>query len=780
MQQESRIGGTIRRVITRAALSLGGLTLVCLSVAAGCTLVLVRRTVEQLPTPQAIRARSLVSDIILQDRSGAVLHSERTGSSHRIVVPFGGISPHLRDAAVAVEDERFWTRSGIDYEAILRAGASTVLRGQPQGGSTIPQQLLKLTLLGGLPVEIRKVSELLLVRRYEELLTREELLELYLNASFFGSGNAGVEAASRDYFGKSARDVTVAEAALLIGMLQAPAHTSPYCNPNRARQRQEVALRRMRQVGMLTDVVVPTVALRLADDTADWRAPLIEVALHAGSWVAGDSVTTSFDRTIQEAAVRALRNRLEQYTRERGEHRGPRLTLTESTRDVWRHALTALHATVRDWRGDADSALVYDLRSLEHAPRPERLCQYGGTIFRQAVPGGYVSGIVLESDPKHATLDLGDYTATLDAKDTDWTRVPLTSVAPVGAMLDLLLPEKLPPRGGSVAVTIIPRPIVDGAVVVLDPRTREVRALVGGISYRRGAFHRAFMARRQVGSTMKPFIFAAAIGTAAFGVFDAVADVPIRYRDPWSGTVWEPSNWYEGHVTDLLAYQALAHSVNTVAVQAALMVGVDRIRTFLAHVSPITAIPREPAVALGAFERTPIEVANAYATIASGGRGGALHMVASITRDGTTQEVVYPGTAQVLDPDLVRTVDWLLRQVVHDASGTARSLDVVGLGVRGKTGTTNDARDAWFVGYTPELLVTTWVGYDEPRSLRHGSREEGGSSLAAPIAAAVFRAAADAGLVSAADEPTLALEHVALFGVDAPAITRERFDRGMP
>lgn len=777
MEAQEQHPRSVRRVLVRATVAIACLALAGASVLAGFSAVIVRQAVHELPAPQAIRARSLVADIELHDRHGTPYHRERVGDAHRTVVPFAAMSPHIRNAVVATEDDRFWTRTGVDLEAIARAGSATVLEGKMQGGSTIPQQLLKLTLLGGRPTLLRKVEEWLLVRRYESLLSKEDMLELYLNASSFGFGNDGVEAASRDLFGASASDVTLAQAALLAGMLTAPSSTSPFCNPERAHARQRVVLQRMRATGALpADARVSAdVAFRLANDDARATASLIDVALGAQPLASGDAVTTTFDLRMQRAAYAALDERLAAYARRRGEHRGPRFTLRAETRDAWRSELRTLRATLRTWGTGPSDALVYDLRSLREPPVPERVCRFGGTIFRRAEPRGYATGVVTAHSAQGATLDLGDYTAEVAQADIAWTKQSLTQVLPLGGIVDVRLPEALPPVGATLTVELVPRSRADGAVVVLDPRTHDVLALVGGVTYERGAYHRALAARRQVGSTVKPFVFGAAIGAGVLGAFEPVEDVSVRYGDPWSGTVWTPSNWYEGHRTDLLAYRALAMSVNTVAVQAAFATGIDRVRTFLTYVSPVAAVPREPAIALGAFERTPVELATMYATVANGGWRGEPRTVDAIARGTEVHRVPPAARTQALDPQFVSLLDWLLRQPVADEDGTARSLAALGLPIRGKTGTTNDARDAWFVGYTPELLVVVWVGHDTPRSLRSGDRAEGGASLAAPVARAVFTAAKDAGIATGGGEPTFPLDVEAIVGESAPAAIHELF-----
>lgn len=374
-------------------------------------------------------------------------------------------------------------------------------------------------------------------------------------------------------------------------------------------------------------------------------------------------------------------------------------------------------------------------------------CRFGSAIFRRAEPRGFASGIVVEHHGNIATLDLGDLVGTLTAANVTWTGRSLHDVAPVGAAVDVRLPAELPAaRGASVAVELIPRPIVEGAVVILEPATREVLAVVGGVEPHRGSYNRAVRARRPVGSTVKPFVFAAGIGAGVLTVSSEVHDLPYHYVNPWTGSVWEPENWYPGNVGTIALSEAMARSVNMAAVETTLATGVDRVATLLEEVSPVAPVRHEPAIALGAFERTPLELANAYAVFASGGRVTPVRFLRSAPHNGPPplaegeSEGVRSGTI-VLDPVLVHAVDWLLTQPVTHPRGTARRLQALGLNIRGKTGTTNQAHDAWFVGYTPEILVAVWVGYDQPASLRGPQREESGGTLAVPIAYDIFATA---------------------------------------
>lgn len=781
------------RAIAIAMVALGG-ALVC--AAAGFALVIVRQAERELPTPVAIRTHQLEQDVILVDRYGERIAAIPRGGPHRETVARSAMSPFLRSAAVASEDARFWTHGGLDPHGIARAFVANILNGKRlQGGSTITQQLLKLLLLQGRPPILRKIEEAMLAERFEQLLTKDEILELYLDAVYLGEGNAGVGASAHDLFGLTAAEVSLAEAALVIGAISAPSTRSPFCAPAAARQRQRHVLNRMVAERMISadaaaDAARAPIRFRLAGDQPD-PADVISAADAVGIQWSPDvhRVETTIDLPLGITAARELRRRLQEYAKSRGEHRGPRLVLADMIRDRWHMELRQFRADLTDWDVRRDRVLVYDFRSVRSDAEPGSIqsvglhyraelpapCRYGSTIFRVAEPSGFASGIVTASDDRTATVDLGDLTGTIERKAAAWIGKPLSVVAPVGAVVDVRLPTLIPPRGGTAAVDLIPRPIVEGAVVILDPRTREVLAIVGGNEPATGDYNRALRARRPVGSTVKPFVLAAAISAGALSPDDDVHDVAFSYVDPWNGAVWAPANWYPGHLGTLPLREAMARSVNMAAIEATFVAGVDRVAALLEEVSPVATIPRAPSVALGAFERTPLELAHAYAVLASGGRQGALRFIRRVWRGGNATDVPPTDARQVLDPALVETVNELLASPVEHSHGTARSLAALGLGIRGKTGTTNDAHDAWFVGFTRELLVAVWVGYDQPIPLRGRRGEESGGSLAVSVAREIFtRAAAMRRIAVLPDAPGPPTERRAT-GPDASAALRAAF-----
>ncbi|MBI2482686.1 transglycosylase domain-containing protein [Candidatus Uhrbacteria bacterium] len=754
--------------------------------ASGAVIALFAYAWRQLPDLDSIRIDRLAQDVVVLDQRHQridVLKQEEDGV-HRVVVPYGAIHPHLIDAVIATEDSRFWEHEGMDFYGAVRAGMATLRDpDHVQGGSTISQQILKLSVLRGEHRVIRKAEEALLAGALEARFTKKQLLELYLNTVDLGEGNAGVEAAARELFGKSASTLTLAEAALLVGKIQAPERFSPFCAYQRTRDRQAHVLRRLSAVGKIPSATEQAalrapISFALADAVPDAMdvAGAVDVVLREQALVPGDRVVTTIDLALQTHAARALRASLQEYAMRSGEHRGPRAVLPERGR-VWRQSLAAFRATLRSWGTAPKALLVHDFRALSWptaATHPA--CAFGTTIIRRAAANAVVTGVVTAVDRNRAVLDLGDLRGTIAAKSIAWTGKPLSGVAPLGAVVDVQLPATLPvTSGATVAVTLVPRPFVEGAVVALVPETGALRAVVGGAEMRRGDQNRALDARRPIGSTVKPFVIASGFALGLFRGNDVVEDVPIEYVNPEDTRQrWTPRNWYRTYKGSMLLTDAMAQSVNAVAHATTLMVGIDRVALLVEELCPGDPMQRLPASGLGTFDRSPMELATAFAAFAHEGRVPTWRVVQQVQRSDSDLHPPATATA-VLDPRFARTMDALLAQPVMHPAGTAHRLARLGLGIRGKTGTTNDAKDVWFVGYHPELLVAVWVGYDEPKSLQHRRGGESGASLAVPVAEAVFTAAAAWGWIRPVPIPDLVVAESPPFGVDASARLRAAF-----
>ncbi len=676
----------------------------------------------------------------------------------RTVVPLDEIPQVLIHAVVAAEDDRFYEHEGIDYAGIFRAAVKNLLAMRvKEGASTITQQVVKTFLLTPRRDFSRKFRELILARRLEQNLSKDEILYLYLNQIYFGHGRYGVEEAARYYFGKPVRQLTLPEAALIAGLPKAPETYSPRKHPARARKRRHYVLHRMAEVGFISEEEA-----RLADATPIELAPpppepvgawYVEEVRRRLAGVLGEdrllegglTIEIAMDARLQASAEKALRAGLEAVARRQG-WRGPigRLSDTEIAQVLARFHRRATRLRERGgvWLLDLSGISTWK-RDAEGPPLPPlQIVPYR--------PGRRVAGIVAEvdGDGRRAQVSLGDAVAELRFEDAKWAR-PFSPERPSPAprsFRDLIRPGDVvwvrlsDPKGGAQPSTaeepdtplrlpgqLTQRPLVEGALVAIEPQSREVVALVGGYEYD-GGFNRATQARRQPGSSFKPYVYGAAIESGRWTIASTVLDARAVFRDPWTGKTWKPENFggrYDGAIS--LA-TALARSKNVVSVRLVEALGVDAVIDFARRAGIQSRLPRYLPLALGAGEVFVLEQVNAYATIAAGGVYDSPVLVRRVLdQKGRPLLVHEPSPEQRISPEVSYVLTQLMRKVMTD--GTGRRLQI-GRPAAGKTGTANDQRDAWFVGFTPDLVCGVWVGFDEPRPL--GPHEYGGVA-AGPI-----------------------------------------------
>ncbi|HEX3160028.1 MAG TPA: PBP1A family penicillin-binding protein [Gemmatimonadaceae bacterium] len=598
-----------------------GLTLVAVLVVAGLTFNgwLATCGFDRCPTPQEIRAYHPAEGGRILDRRGRQLG--QVEPIRRINVPLSAIPAQVQQAFLAVEDRRFHEHQGVDWRGVMRATVRNVAAlGVREGFSTITMQVARNTYLARrFPYTDRslqrKLIELRITALLERALTKEQILELYLNTIYLGNGTYGVEATSRDLFGRSVEHLTLPEGAVLAALPKGPSAYTPRRYPERARARRDLVLSLMAREGYVT----------AAEAQAAARRPLKLAPVDAR-------------RTAATAS----------------------------------YALDLVRATV-------DSLLR-------------------GSGFET---GDIVVRTTLDADAQQAAQRA------------------------VARQADAIQRES----GRAQA-----KEKVEGAFVALDPRTGGIVAMVGGREHQRGAFNRATSAHRQPGSAFKPFVYAAALG-AGFTPTSLVDDAPIEVQQ--GTTIWRPANSNGVYLGRVTMRTALARSSNSAAVRVAQSVGersvVDRARRN-GIASPLSAVP---AIALGALEVTPLELVTAYAPFANGGNHVTPHVLTRIeTADGTVLWSGQPRLTPVMDARDAFQLTSMLRSVVDE--GTARSLRGMGVEqpVAGKTGTTNNGADVWFVGYTPSLVAGVWFGYDTPRSL---GDDAAGGRYAAPAWAEFYR-----------------------------------------
>jgi penicillin-binding protein 1A len=731
----------------------------------------------------------------------------------RTVVPIDAIPDRLKQAVLAAEDARFYEHEGVNFLAIARCAVKGILRGGVAcGGSTITQQVVKTFLLSSDSRVKRKVKELVLAPRLEENLSKDEILYLYLNQIYFGHRRYGVEQASRFYFGKGVEDLTLGEAAMIAGVVQSPARWSPVNHPDKAKDRQRYVLRRMVEEEFITkkeadaELAKPIVVNPPDPDAPGaWYADAIRRYLDERFGAErveteGLRVDVAMDATLQREAEASLQANLRAIDKRQG-WRGPLLHLDDAqlgqALPVWRERLGAA-------KGRRDALLVWDLGrvnpdDIEPGDDP------GGDLrsmarLRPLEAGEVYAALVTKVGDKSATLDLGTATGLLPLADVAWARkfnptaaTPAprkmsTVVKPGDVVLVRVREGKIPPAqaaraGQLLALSLEQVPQVQGALVAIDPITRGVRALVGGYDFATSQFNRATQAKRQPGSAFKAFVWGAAIESRRFNPATLVYDTPDLYRDPWTGKEWKPRN-FERDAFDgpMLLQGALAHSKNTVSVKLVDALGVDPVIAFARRMGVASDLPRNLTLALGTGEVYPLELVNAYATLAARGfhaepvlvlrvrdRHGELleETVATtpppapaVPPEGMLQAAVASAPAPGDDaadgapafgdgeappsppsppvelpipesgtrPDVAFVLTSMLREVVEAGSGVgARAL---GRPAAAKTGTAQEHRDAWFVGYTPELVAGVWIGFDDHGPL--GPRETGaGAALPA-------------------------------------------------
>lgn len=726
----------------------------------------------------------------------------------RTVVPIEEIPDILKKAVLAAEDAHFYEHEGLNYLAIARCAMKGLLRGGVAcGGSTITQQVVKTFLLSSDWKVKRKVKELILAPRLEENLSKDEILYLYLNQIYFGHLRYGVEEASRFYFAKDVKDLTLGEAATLAGVVQSPMRLSPVNHPAAAKERQRYVLRRMTEEGFITpkqaaqETARPIVARPPeANPPGIWYADAVRKYLDEryGADVVeteGLQVDVAMDPLLQRYAEAALEAGLRAVDKRQG-WRGPLLHVDGPR----------LAAALPLWRGRLErveprpgQVYVWDLGRVnpeQIEPGEEQERDVARMAQARLLESGEVyAGLVAKVDEKQATVDLGNAEGVIPLSDVAWARKwnpsaataaprKMASVVQEGdVVLVRVMPGKLAPERAArerkpLALSLEQTPKVQGALVAIDPQTRGVRALVGGFDFQASQFNRATQALRQPGSAMKPFVWGAAIESRRFTPATVVYDTPDLYRDPWTGKEWKPRNFEKDQFDGpMLLRTALAHSKNTVSVKLVDALGVDAVIGFARRMGITADLPRNLTLALGTGEVLPIELVNAYASVAAHGfatppvfvlrvrdrKGKVLEenppvVPPAIGPDGSALEGMpeETGTAtataanpfdegaappETFDeqqpfvvppsgtrPDVAFVLASMMREVVE--SGTGVAAKALARPVAAKTGTAQEHRDAWFVGFTPDLVAGVWVGFDDHSPL--GSRETGAGAALPP------------------------------------------------
>ncbi|MEM6533998.1 MAG: penicillin-binding protein 1A [Pseudomonadota bacterium] len=680
---------------------------------------------------------------------------------HRVFVPFEAIPEHVVQAFVSAEDKNFFEHKGIDWTGVVRAAINSARSrlfgsGSLQGGSTITQQVAKNMLLTRDQTIIRKVKEAIVASRMEEAFTKEHIIELYMNEIYLGGRSYGVGSAALNYFNKSLPELDISEAAILASLPKFPGRVNPYTNPERLLQRRNYVIGRMVEDGYIDQeqadaaIALPlntTKRLRGPEYSAatyfvqELRKQLIEQYGEEGLEQGGLSIRTTIDTKLQIAAQEALQFGLETYDR-RHDYRGPLTQLNAGAADVLEQLNNVrLPGGYGSWeramvraKNDAGASLVLS-DGLETTIPIEDL-EWAETYVREDGGAGLRRGDVVLVEVKRQIM-AGEEIATAregEPADDDQTVSVLEPImVPTGVSELKQVPE------------------VDGALVALDPHTGRVLAMMGGYSFFKSPFNRVTQAKRQPGSSFKPFVYGAAL-EQGYTPATRILDSPYVYYDEFTGEVWKPENYAEGiSYGDVTMRVALEKSFNQVTARVATDIGMEAVSEFAERFGVYDNLLAVPAMALGSGETTPWRMAKAYAAFVNGGKevtptlldrvqdrhGATLYKhderpcedCSAAGWDGVSGPPVLPDTRkQLVDPIVAYQLVHMLQGVVE--RGTGRRARRVGKPLAGKTGTTNDYVDALFFGFSPDLVVGIYMGFDEPRTLGQG---EGGGSVAGVV-----------------------------------------------
>ena len=629
----------------------------------------------------------------------------------RIVVRKNEISPWLVDAIVATEDADFFHHGGINPKAILRAALKDLIaRKKVEGASTLTQQLAKQVFLTPAKDFRRKINEAFLSVDIEKNFTKDQIFELYANQVYLGHGAYGVEAASRLYFGKHAKDLTIPEAAMIAGMIRAPMYYTPISHPEHALQRRNHVLRRLLdekyiarqqyQQALNTPIVLGTYkeeAPRIGAYFSEEIRQYIEKSDKFGVenlYQRGLKVYSTLDLQLQQVAETALQRGLRAWDRRRGFRKPSRNLLVEGI----------------------DPAAYRD-PSWSNEPY---------------VTDKLYPAVVVSVDRQGLTARLGRDAIALSPAAFAWTgRKSMEATLKTGDLIHIRQEEDAKTKARRWVLDQLPQ--VQGAVVILDVKSGEVRAMVGGYDFQLSKFNRAIQSRRQTGSSFKPFVYGAAFEKGLTPA-DTIFDEPITIA--MGSQTYAPKNYYGKYAGIVTIQRALELSINVPAVKTWMMVGGDRVIDF-AHRCGITSeIPRYPSTSLGSAGISPMEMVGAYNVFANQGVYVKPRMVSRIV-DQTDRvlEEQLPEISEATQAQVAYELAHVMRGTID--RGTAYEAHVLPPPLAGKTGTTNAYTDAWFIGFSPEYSVGVWVGYDDPgRSLGGGAS---GAAVALPIWIDIFK-----------------------------------------
>lgn len=685
---------------------------------------------KTLPSAEEITEYRMNQPSMVYDVHGRVI--AELGTERRYPVHIDEMSIYVRNAVVAVEDSRFYEHSGVDLLGIARAVLRNIKSGKMvEGGSTLTQQLVKNVFLTPEKKLIRKYKEAVIAYRIDNYLTKDEILEFYLNQVNFGRGGYGVQAAAINYFGKNAKDLTLAESALIAGIPKAPSIYSPHINKDKAFQRRNHVLYRMFESGYITEdeylktieepiviIDTPPLKLRHAGYFMDYVLQYLKDELGIDKpQNMGLKVYTTLDIDVQTLAEDIIKKNLGEISKRIG-YFGPEGNLSEVTTD-------SLMQVDVDEEDDEVIAIATNIVTKESL---------------MLVPGylehlGYKKAVVADVAEQQVKITLGDnVSGVLNLVDNRWAkpynsnRAQLNDFKTILKKNDIIyVVNKNDPKDNSTYLLTQNSP-AESALLAIEPGTGAILAMVGGFAFEKSMFNRSTQAKRQVGSIIKPIIYSVALESGRQPM-DKILDAPILSSPNESGMVWRPKNDGDRYYGETTIKEGLTRSRNVVTIKVAESVGLKRILEYIRLFGITSDLPRDMSITIGSGSISLLEMVYAYSVFPNMGTKTEKPYFVSRVEDGDGNiiygqeppahvQVVHPATAQVMTDILVNVVE----------KGTAFRAKAISRPVGAKTGTSNEGRDAWFIGFTPNLVVGVWSGFDDfssKLSVGYGSQSSG-------------------------------------------------------
>ncbi len=685
-----------------------------------------------LPSVESLRSIELQIPLRVYSNDAKLI--AEFGEMRRSPILFNDIPKNFIHALLAAEDDNFANHYGVDPGSLVRAAAQILKTGRIQtGGSTITMQVAKNFFLSSERSFSRKANEILLALQIERELTKDEILELYVNKIYLGNRAYGIEAASQVYYGKSISDISLAELAMIAGLPKAPSRFNPIANPERSMERRNWILARMLKLGRISDeqyqeAVNEPLTASLHINMPDLNAPYIAEMVRAEmvgrfggqAYTDGYSVTTTIPSNLQEHAQQAIRSGLIAYDRRHGYRKPKQTAIPES---LWAQTLA----------------------------KTRRISQF-------------LPAIVTQVDSNAITVLLADGTLEQVAwKSMQWARPHINSrsmgpvprkPADVVSVGDLIQVQRQTDK--SLSFAQIPK--AQAALVSLDPHSGAIRSLVGGLSFEQSNYNRAIQAKRQPGSSFKPFVYSAALD-AGYTAATIVNDAPLEIFEAGMKEVWRPKNDNNSFLGPIRVREGLYRSRNLVSIRILQDIGMQYARDYISQFGfSLNDLPRNLSLALGTATLTPMEITTGWTVFANGGFKIEPYIIERIeNRDGQTiftanpartptalslatgtsaAEIEKPLTEEapaeakrIIDERTAYIMTSMLQDVIKRGTGR-RALSLNRSDLAGKTGTTNESKDSWFAGYNSDVVTTVWAGFDQPESL---GRNEYGGTVALPI-----------------------------------------------